>query len=238
MATLNLLDSLLTRTEKLIENQDEDEKVRRSALSSLRKQIEMARAEQEDVSKYQAALARLETKFRADISDSAMRSAATYANKRVALLSSKQSQRRQDVLGRADLLAQSRDANESLIRTRNMMVKELSRVNEVSTVLLADSEKLRDVGGEYTQYGSALKTSRDLLKTMQRRENTDRMLLGFGFLFFILVVLYILKRRLLPFFSPIAWLIETLAHYATSNNATLASETASETLKSAHHGEL
>jgi hypothetical protein len=97
------------------------------------------------------------------------------------------------------------------------MVADLARVNEVSSVLLADSEKLRDVGGEYTQYGSSLKTARDLLKTMQRRENTDKILLGFGFLFFILVVLYILKRRLLPFFSPIAWLIETIAFYATGN---------------------
>ena len=211
------LDLLLSRTEKIVSDPDEDEKSRRNALKALRRAIEISKAQNVDVSRHQNELETLESKFRADISDDAMRQAASYASKRAALLSSKESQHRQDVLGRADLLAQSKDANESLIRTRNLMVKELSRVNEVNAVLLADSEKLRDVGGEYTQYGSTIQTSQNLLKNMQRREKTDRLLLGFGFLFFLLVVAYILKRRLLPFFSPVAWLVEQLAKYSTGN---------------------
>jgi protein transport protein SEC20 len=225
------LEVLAARTERVVSSPDEDEKTKRIVLGAFRRAIENARAQQEDdVDKHQRVLDDLENKFRADVSDQAMRQAANYASKRAALLTSRDSQHRKEVLGRADLLFQSRDANESLVRTRDLMVKELSRVNEVNAVLLADSEKLRDVGGEYTTYDSALKTSRGMLKTMQRRENTDRMLIGFGLLFFLLVVAYILKRRLLPFFSPIGWLIEKVASFALSQTTNATVEATSGTV--------
>jgi Sec20 len=215
-----ILETLAVRTERIVSAPDEEEKNRRNALSVFRRAIEVAQAQNEDVSKYVNLLQELEAKFRSDISDHAMRRAATYASKRVELLSSKESRHRQEVLGRADLLVQSKDANESLVRTRDLLVKELSRVNDVNAVLLADSEKLRDVGGEYTAYDSTLKTSRGLLKNMQRREATDRILVGFGVAFFLFVVAYILKRRLMPLFSPIGWLLDQLASLAANSTAT------------------
>jgi hypothetical protein len=213
------LETLAARAERIVSAVDEDEKTRRNALSVFRRAIEIAKSQKEDVSKYRVLLEDLESKFRADVSDHAMRQAATYASKRVALLSSNQSQHRKDVLGRADLLTQSRDANESLARTRALMVRELDRVTEVNAVLMAGSEKLRDVAGEYVTYDSSLKTSRGLLKTMQRREATDRILVGFGVVFFLFVVAYILKRRLMPLFSPIGWLLEQLALLAANSSS-------------------
>lgn len=214
------LQAIAARAERVVLDPREDEKQKRAAISALRRGIDLARQESEDVSDLVALLERLETKFRADLSDQEMRSAASYASKRAALLSSKESQHRKEVLGRADLLLQSKDATESLVRTRDLMVKEIARANEVSSVLLADSEKLRDVGGQYTDYDASLKTARGMLKNMQRRENTDRLLLAFGFLFFLLVVAYILKRRLMPFFSPFAWLIEKVSVFVATTSTT------------------
>jgi protein transport protein SEC20 len=218
MAEDGHLSALAVRTERVIANTDADDKLKRTALMSLRRAIDLAKARQENVGNFETTLRKLETKFKNELADRAVKSTANYAAKREALLSSKDAQPRGEVLGRADLLAQSRDATESLARTRNLMMKEVSRFGEVNSILVADSEKLRAVGNEYTEYGSTLQVSQNLTKNMQRREQTDRILLGFGFLFFLAVVLYILKRRLMPFFSPIGWFVEFLAAYAVNSS--------------------
>lgn len=187
------------------------EEASRKALTKLKRAVSLAKAQgnaQVDETKADD----LEHQFRTLLLDRESRKQASFASKRVQLLTSNVSQHRKDVLGNADLLAQSRDANESLLRTRDLIVGELARLGEVGKVLTDDSERIRDVGEEYNAYDGALNTAKGILKNMQRRENTDRMLLGFGLGFFVLVVLYILKRRLMPFFSPLAWLLEMVVN--------------------------
>ena len=79
-------DNLVTTTQRAVETIDDDDKVR-AALGKFRRSIEIARAQKEDVTEYEVIFAKLEAKFRADVSDRAMRKAASYASKRTELLS-------------------------------------------------------------------------------------------------------------------------------------------------------
>ena len=110
-----------------------------------------------------------------------------------------------------DVAAQSQAATDSMRRTRNLLVRELTRVAEASAVLKDDSERLKDVGGEYASYAHTLGASRKILLNMQRRERTDELFMYLGLAFFICVVAFIVQRRLMPFVAPVAWLVERLA---------------------------
>jgi len=103
------------------------------------------------------------------------------------------------------LAAQSKAANESLFRTRALMVRELTRMSEASKILKDDSEILRDVGGEYSNYSSSLKMSQKILINMQRRDQTDRMLMYFGLTFFLCVVAYIVQVCCVYLFAVECW---------------------------------
>ena len=104
----------------------------------------------------------------------------------------------------------SRQANESLIRTRNIIVQQLSRVTEVGAVLNSDAEKLRDTDKELNDYANNLQTSGGMIKNLQRRENTDRMLVYFGFGFPVLVSAFIVFKRVRHLISPLVWLVDKL----------------------------
>ena len=147
-------------------------------------------------------LAKFETRLKAAVQTHA---STSHKQRREALLSSKVA------VAKPDVSAQSKAANESLLRTRNLMVRELRRVSEASSVLKDDSERLKDVGGEYQSYSSSLKVSQKLLVNMQRRERTDELLMYAGLGFFLCVVAYIVQRRFLPFVAPFAWLVQTVA---------------------------
>lgn len=219
------LEAMASSAEQVLSSACEDEDKARMALGKYRRAIEAAKAEREDVSRHEQRLEEFETKFRADLSDKSMRKAATYAAKRSELLSSTgTTQSRKDMIGRADLLATSRDITSSLARTRDMLAREGERVNEVGKTLQSDSEIVWSVENEYSAYGQQVKTAESMLKNMQRREQTDKMLLQCGFAFFILVVAYILKRRLMPLFSPLTWVAEQVSVWMFANSTDLPSD--------------
>ena len=103
---------------------------------------------------------------------------------------------RRSLGGHEQILQQSRDLTASLQRSRLIMSQELSRMNEVNAVLESDSSQLQDVSGAYGAYGASIKQSKALLQTIERRNATDRVLVYIGVGCFLLVVLFILWRRL------------------------------------------
>lgn len=58
------------------------------------------------------------------------------------------------------------------------------------------SQMLRKVQTEYQQLGSIVGTAQKLITKLNQRDLTDKLLIGFGLLVYILVVLYIVKQRL------------------------------------------
>mmetsp|Transcript_1241 Transcript_1241/g.1501 ORF Transcript_1241/g.1501 Transcript_1241/m.1501 type:complete len:184 (-) Transcript_1241:1072-1623(-) len=108
---------------------------------------------------------------------------------------------RKRMLEQAALLNQSRDITASLRRTTQMVAQELSRMGQAEQVLADDSKKIKSTAEEYDTYKSAANKSDGVLKSLQRQEKIDYMVMAGGFLFFLLVVAYIIYKR------TIAWVI-------------------------------
>jgi protein transport protein SEC20 len=101
----------------------------------------------------------------------------------------------------------ARDATSALARTRRMMAEELSRSNLTLKSLDTQSKSLRNTLQEHRSIVSSLAASRRALSRLQRRDLTDKILLGLGFLFFCLVVLYIAQKRLGLAVGRVLWLL-------------------------------
>jgi protein transport protein SEC20 len=70
------------------------------------------------------------------------------------------------------------------------------------------SRLLRLAHGEYRGLDTVLRTSRQMLTRLERGDWTDRLLILFGLFVFLLVVLYVVKRR---FWLPgLSWLTRSL----------------------------
>jgi hypothetical protein len=54
---------------------------------------------------------------------------------------------------------------------------------------------LKDTYGEQKGYAAALKTGRGILTRLERRDRTDKWLMTAAISFFVLVMLYIFKKR-------------------------------------------
>jgi hypothetical protein len=213
----SLLETLSLDLERSITNYETgltDEGPPTEALLRFRRGIVLAKANEGGTEPFERDLENLELRYRNAAIHRAISKNEIHAKKRAQLFATdklnQDSGTNKTVLGRADLLAQNNEATNSLVRTRALLVREVNRAVQTSEVLKESSEMLRDVGGEYNNYGHVVKKSSKLITNMQRRDATDKMLLYIGLGFFLLVVLYILKRRLLPLFSPIAYLVDLI----------------------------
>ena len=90
----------------------------------------------------------------------------------------------------------SRDATASLRRTRELMAQELERSDLQLRMLHDQGAELKSTLRDHHGLTGTLSTGRRALSRLQRRDFTDRVLMILGFLFFLLVVLHILKKRL------------------------------------------
>jgi hypothetical protein len=179
----------------------------RTAISRFRRALERAKvlADDEDETRMWAReLEKYEKKLRAYVQ---LQATQSHVHRREALLSN------HNLAASKDSAARNQAANESLIRTRALVLQELNRLAEANKVLKTDGVILGGVGGEYAKFGTTLKVSQKLVMNMQRRDQTDQLLMYLGLVFFLCVVAYIVQRRLMPFFSPIAWLVEQLAYF-------------------------
>ncbi|KAI9019752.1 Sec20-domain-containing protein [Hyaloraphidium curvatum] len=104
-----------------------------------------------------------------------------------------------------DTSNQLTDAMRSAVQ---MLSTEVERSAQANLVLDESTQTLGKTTGEYRTYGSLMRTSRELVSRIASRDWTDRLLIFFGLLVFLLTVLYILRRRawFVPSFSWIWWL--------------------------------
>ncbi|KAI9012903.1 Sec20-domain-containing protein [Gaertneriomyces semiglobifer] len=90
----------------------------------------------------------------------------------------------------------SSELTKALKHAVEIMNTEVEKSMEVVKTLEDSTRVIQQTHNEYQTFGSVLRTSRQLVTQLQRRDWTDRLLLGFGLLVFILTVLAILRRRL------------------------------------------
>jgi len=131
---------------------------------------------------------------------------------------------RQDLLGSDDALKQrnrelametemqnSQSFTEALKRTRGLLAREISRSSTAHDVLVSSTKVVDSTKAEYNVFGEALARGRSLAGRLIRRERTDRILVLTALLFYVLTIIYVVRRRLptwVPsFYLLIPWLI-------------------------------
>ncbi|KAI8137242.1 Sec20-domain-containing protein [Fennellomyces sp. T-0311] len=142
------------------------------------------------------------------------------------------------------LLRASSDVTEALRRTSTLMQQELEK-SAYSTTMLADSSRsLRSTYSEYQNFGSLMTISKKLVGQLEAADIWDRLSLLFGLFIFVMVVLYIIKKRTYDVgVSWVSWIAgkgaKTTARIATtalttpSTSTQVLVETSTATLKKA-----
>ena len=90
----------------------------------------------------------------------------------------------------------ARDVTASLRRTRQLMVSELQRGDATLQSLDGQAKTIQDTLQEQKGITSSARSGKAALGRLQRRDCTDKVLIAIGFVFFLLVVLHIVKKRL------------------------------------------
>jgi len=106
---------------------------------------------------------------------------------------------------RQDAVKVTKNLTEGLRRTRSTMSNEVERSLATIQELDASNKIINNTILQHKEYGSFVRSGRGLLTKLKRREFTDRLLIFFGVLLFLLVVLYIVKQRLK--FRIFSWLM-------------------------------
>jgi hypothetical protein len=97
---------------------------------------------------------------------------------------------------KSNLVAQSQSALDSLSRARQLMEKEVERTGGTIKVLEGSSETLMGANREFKMIGEGLSQGAAVLGQLETRERTELVLLLFGFLLFILTVIYVIRARI------------------------------------------
>ncbi|KAI7952074.1 hypothetical protein MJO28_007758 [Puccinia striiformis f. sp. tritici] len=91
----------------------------------------------------------------------------------------------------------SSDVTKSLQNTLEIMRQELDRSVMSTHLLEQQTSTLQSTSDQYMNFGDLMKTSRALISSLKRADIIDRILLTGALIFFGLVCLYILKKRIL-----------------------------------------
>jgi uncharacterized protein (UPF0335 family) len=99
----------------------------------------------------------------------------------------------------------ARKVTESLRRTRELMGSELQRFDSTLRELDDQGRSLKSTEEQHRGHiDGSLSAGKRKLTRLQQREQTDRVLIGLAFAFFVLTVLYIVKKRVGLNFASIA----------------------------------
>ncbi|KAJ3169123.1 Vesicle transport protein S20 [Geranomyces variabilis] len=93
-------------------------------------------------------------------------------------------------------LQASSELTSSLSQALGMLSNEVEKSEEMTKALDDSTQVMQKTSNEYRTLSMAVRSSRQLITKLQRRDWTDRLLLLFGLLVFTLTVLSILRRRL------------------------------------------
>jgi len=86
-------------------------------------------------------------------------------------------------------------------RTLQLLNENIDRSEQALQLLAKTSKTLKDTHSEHRTYQGILHSSKAVLTRLINRQTTDKILVWCAFLFFCLVVLYIVRKRLSPWFS-------------------------------------
>lgn len=101
----------------------------------------------------------------------------------------------------------ARAVTESFGRTKQMLAVELARSKAARDQLREGTNEMERANDTNASMSAATKTGSSIVRRLRNRERTDKMLIAAGVAFFLLVVLYIVKKRLsASFLNPFGWL--------------------------------
>ncbi|KAI0716481.1 Sec20-domain-containing protein [Earliella scabrosa] len=151
------------------------------------------------VSEFQATLTKLRKEMRAAVLASKRAIDAQQTSRREELLRSSAVREKQTLNEKVTedaLMKANNDVTEALQRTLGLMQGELER-SVLSTQLLESSTAaLKSTSSTHDVLDSLMTTSKHLITALEKSDWMDRMLIFAGLIFFVLVVLFILKQRL------------------------------------------
>eukprot|EP00761_Pharyngomonas_kirbyi_P013674 gb/GECH01013703.1/.p1 GENE.gb/GECH01013703.1/~~gb/GECH01013703.1/.p1 ORF type:complete len:263 (+),score=63.70 gb/GECH01013703.1/:1-789(+) len=104
----------------------------------------------------------------------------------------------ESILQRMTALSKSQHITQSLERAKDALATGLKHSNEAVDRLDTSSSTLQKLLHQYSSYSGELKQSSGLMGSLRRQETIDRLIVFAAFLFFCLVVVYIMYKRL-PF---------------------------------------
>eukprot|EP01114_Cavostelium_apophysatum_P019145 TRINITY_DN6084_c0_g1_i1.p1 TRINITY_DN6084_c0_g1~~TRINITY_DN6084_c0_g1_i1.p1 ORF type:complete len:257 (-),score=41.77 TRINITY_DN6084_c0_g1_i1:25-795(-) len=97
---------------------------------------------------------------------------------------------------RQDIVRASQELTDTLTRIRHRMHSETQKTSDTLTELARSSRGIGDIMNEHDDVASSIRQGKGMLSKLKRRDFTDRLLIVFGFIFFLLVVFYVVKSRL------------------------------------------
>ena len=89
------------------------------------------------------------------------------------------------------------DVTDALRRTVSLMQAELERSVLTTQMLDSSTASLRSTSLQHDTLNSVMSTSKQLITALEKSDWLDRILIISGFVFFLLVVLFILKQRII-----------------------------------------
>ncbi|KAF8809472.1 Sec20-domain-containing protein [Phlegmacium glaucopus] len=95
------------------------------------------------------------------------------------------------------LMKASSDVTDALRRTVSLMQAELERSVLTTQMLVSSTATLRSTSLQHDALNSVMSTSKQLITALEKSDWLDRILIISGFVFFLLVVLFILKQRII-----------------------------------------
>ena len=104
--------------------------------------------------------------------------------------------RQQQPKSRMDALKTNTKVTETLERTATRMATETQASSEILGHLAKSSQTIQSTVQEHKGLNVSIKQGKVAMNRLERRELTDKFLLGLAVAFFISVVLYIISKRL------------------------------------------
>ncbi|KAI3863877.1 hypothetical protein MKW98_031469 [Papaver atlanticum] len=108
--------------------------------------------------------------------------------------------RRRNLQTKAGITNASESITESLRRTRQLMVQEVERSENILATFDESTGVLKKAESEYKGHRSLLMRTKNLLSTMRRQDVLDRLLLFGGCFMFSCAVFYVVSKRIGVFF--------------------------------------
>ncbi|XP_035390837.1 vesicle transport protein SEC20 isoform X2 [Electrophorus electricus] len=106
---------------------------------------------------------------------------------------------KQRKLTKQSLAQTSSDITENLMSISRMMSQQVKQSTETMSTLATSSRTVLETNEEFKAMTGTIKLGRKLITKYNRRELTDKLLIFLALALFLATVLYILKKRLLPF---------------------------------------